>query len=113
MTLLYKLFEVQDYVSRTEHVYSFFHWLMNEDVYQELSDEHRDIVLSAIDDATTWGDQLVSDGQAELFEKLKEEGMEVVEPDVAAFRQAARPAVEEIAQDYDPAVRDYVLSLIQ
>ncbi|MBY6111979.1 TRAP transporter substrate-binding protein [Halomonas sp. DP1Y21-3] len=108
-----KLFEVQDYVSRTEHVYSFFHWLMNEDVYQELSDEHRDIVLSAIDDATTWGDQLVSDGQAELFEKLKEEGMEVVEPDVAAFRQAARPAVEEIAQDYDPAVRDYVLSLIQ
>ncbi|WP_442489917.1 TRAP transporter substrate-binding protein [Halomonas litopenaei] len=108
-----KLFEVQDYVSRTEHVYSFFHWLMNEDVYQELSDEHRDIVLSAVDDATTWGDQLVSDGQAELFEKLKEEGMEVVEPDVAAFREAARPAVEEIAQDYDPAVRDYVLSLIQ
>ncbi|MAY73096.1 MAG: C4-dicarboxylate ABC transporter substrate-binding protein [Halomonas sp.] len=108
-----KLFEVQDYVSRTEHVYSFFHWLMNEDVYQDLSDEHRDIVLSAVDDATTWGDQLVSDGQAELFEKLKEEGMEIVEPDVAAFRQAARPAVEEIAQDYDPAVRDYVLSLIQ
>ena len=34
-------------------------------------------------------------------------------PDVAAFRQAARPAVEEIAQDYAPAVRDYVLSLIQ
>ena len=108
-----KLFEVQDYVSRTEHVYSFFHWLMNEDVYQDLSDEHRDIVLSAVDDATTWGDQLVSDGQAELFEKLKEEGMEIVEPDVAAFRQAARPAVKEIAQDYDPAVRDYVLSLIQ
>ena len=32
-----KLFEVQHYVNRSEHVYSFFHWLMNEDFYQGLS----------------------------------------------------------------------------
>ncbi|MCA0973785.1 TRAP transporter substrate-binding protein [Halomonas denitrificans] len=108
-----KLYEVQDYVSRTEHVYSFFHWLMNEDLYQEMSDEHRQVVLDAVADATAWGDQLVADGQAELYQKLEEEGMQIVEPDVAAFRQAARPAVEQIAQEYDPAVRDYVLSLIQ
>ena len=47
-----KLYEVQDYINRTQHVYSFFHWLMNEDFYQGLSDEDRDMLLSAIDEAT-------------------------------------------------------------
>ncbi|TDX29382.1 tripartite ATP-independent transporter DctP family solute receptor [Modicisalibacter xianhensis] len=107
-----KLYEVQDYINRTEHVYSFFHWLMNEDFYQGLSDEDREMLLSAIDEATQWGDELVAQGQEEVYQKLKDEGMEVVEPDVAAFREAAKPAVEEIAQGYDPAVRDYVMSLI-
>ncbi|GHB02106.1 TRAP transporter substrate-binding protein [Modicisalibacter luteus] len=107
-----KLHEVQDYINRTEHVYSFFHWLMNEDFYQGLSEENRDMLLSAIDEATQWGNDLVAQGQEEVYQKLKDEGMEVVEPDVAAFREAAKPAVEEIAQGYDPAVRDYVMSLL-
>ncbi|MGQ7248493.1 TRAP transporter substrate-binding protein [Halomonas sp. V046] len=108
-----KLFEVQDYLSRTEHVYSFFHWLMNEDFYQGLSEDNREIVLAAIDEATAWGDELVSQGQAELYQQLEERGMEIIEPDVEAFRADARPAVETIAEDYDPAVRDYVLSLLK
>jgi len=108
-----KLFEVQDYLSRTEHVYSFFHWLMNEDFYQGLSEDNREIVLSAIDEATAWGDELVSQGQAELYQQLEERGMEIIEPDVEAFRADARPAVETIVEDYDPAVRDYVLSLLK
>lgn len=108
-----KLYEVQSHINRTEHVYSFFHWLMNEDFYQGLSDEERGIIIGAIDEATSWGDEMVASGQEEMYAKLKEEGMEVVEPDVAAFRSAARPAILDIAQTYHPAVRDYVLSLVE
>ncbi|GAB3350987.1 TRAP transporter substrate-binding protein [Chromohalobacter beijerinckii] len=108
-----KLYEVQDYVNRTEHVYSFFHWLMNEDFYEGLSDENREIILGAIEEATAWGDDMVANGQEETYAELKEEGMEVVEPDVAAFREAAKPAIREIASGYNPQVRDYVLSLIE
>jgi TRAP-type C4-dicarboxylate transport system substrate-binding protein len=86
---------------------------MNEDFYEGLSDESRDIILGAIEEATAWGDDMVANGQEETYAELKEEGMEVVEPDVAAFREAAKPAIREIASGYNPQVRDYVLSLIE
>lgn len=108
-----KLYEVQKYINKTEHVYSFFHWLMNDKFYNSLTDSERDIIMSSIKEATAWGDDFVSNGQNELYAKLKEKGMEVVVPDVAAFRKAAAPAVREIADTYDPTVKAYVLSLIK
>ncbi len=108
-----KLYEVQNHINRTEHVHSFFHWLINEDYYQDLSPEHREIIQSCVDEATAWGDELVASGEADMYAKLKEQGMEVVEPDVDAFREAAKPAVREIADTYHPDVKDYVLSLIE
>lgn len=108
-----KLFEVQSHINRTEHVYSFFHWLMNEDFYQGLSEENRDIIIGAIDEATSWGNDMVANGQADLYAELEELGMTVVEPDVAAFRSAAEPAIRDIADSYHPTVRDYVLSLVE
>lgn len=108
-----KLYEVQSHINRTEHVYSFFHWLMNEDFYQGLSDENRDIIIGAIEEATSWGNDMVANGQAELYAELEELGMTVVEPDVAAFRSAAEPAIRDIADSYHPEVRDYVLSLVE
>ncbi|NDW04434.1 TRAP transporter substrate-binding protein [Jiella pacifica] len=105
-----KLFEVQSYVNRTEHVYSFFHWLMNEDFYQGLPEEDRTMIQSAIDEAIVWGDDLVTGNQDKLYEQLQEKGMEVVEPDVAAFRQKAAPAIRRIAEGFAPEVREYVLS---
>ncbi|OAZ99240.1 TRAP transporter substrate-binding protein [Halomonas sp. G11] len=108
-----KLYEVQSHINRTEHVYSFFHWLMNEDFYQGLSDENRDIIIGAIDEATSWGNDMVANGQADLYAELEELGMTIVEPDVAAFRSAAEPAIRDIAESYHPAVRDYVLSLVE
>ncbi|HSH85218.1 MAG TPA: TRAP transporter substrate-binding protein [Guyparkeria sp.] len=108
-----KLYEVQSHINKTEHVYSFFHWLMNEEFYQALSDKNREVILGAIKEATSWGDDMVANGQADLYEKLQELGMTVVEPDVAAFRNAAEPAIREIAETYHPSVRDYVNSLIE
>jgi tripartite ATP-independent transporter DctP family solute receptor len=108
-----KLFEVQDYVNRTEHVFSFFHWLMSDAFYKSLSDEEREIIMSSVKEATAMGDDIVSNGQNDLYEKLKEKGMQVVEPDVQAFRKAAAPAVREIVESYDPRVKEYVLSLLK
>lgn len=38
-----KLYEVQTHVSRTEHVYSFFHWLANDEWFEGLSKEDRNL----------------------------------------------------------------------
>ncbi|OUE44859.1 C4-dicarboxylate ABC transporter substrate-binding protein [Billgrantia desiderata SP1] len=107
-----KLYEVQSHINKTEHVYSFFHWLMNEDFYQRLPEDDRETILNAIEEATTWGDEMVANGQEDLYEELQTLGMTVVEPDVEAFRAAAEPAARRIADTYHPTVRDYVLSLM-
>jgi tripartite ATP-independent transporter DctP family solute receptor len=107
-----RLYEVQDYVNKTEHVYSFFHWLMNNDFYESLSEEDRILIQAAIDEAILWGDELVQGNEAVAYDKLVAEGMEVIEPDVAAFREKAKPAIRKVAEGFAPAVRDYVLSQI-
>ncbi|QDL94612.1 TRAP transporter substrate-binding protein (plasmid) [Paroceanicella profunda] len=107
-----KLYEVQKYVDKTQHVYSFFHWLMNNDFYESLSEEDRAMIRGAIDEAIAWGDETTDTLQAELYADLEAKGMTVVEPDTAAFREKAAPAVREVAQGLDPQVRDYVLSFI-
>lgn len=108
-----RLYDVQDHLNRTEHVFSFFHWLMNEDFYQSLSDEDRDIIMTAIKDATEWGDETIISGQQDLLEELETLGMTIVDSDVDAFREAAEPAVREIIENYHPNVREYVNSLLE
>ena len=105
-----KLFEVQSHVAKTNHVYSFFHWLANNEWYQGLSDDDRAIVDAAAEEAIAWGDAQVTQSADELYAKLEDAGMEVTEPDLAAFRALAKPAVENAAANFAPEVRDYVLS---
>ena len=109
-----RIYEVQNHIIPTKHVYSFFHWLINEKFYQGLPENDRNAIQSAIDEATAWGDKFVADGADSTLEKLKTEGkMVVVEPDLEAFRKAAAPAIKEVAKNYHPEVEKYVLSFVK
>jgi tripartite ATP-independent transporter DctP family solute receptor len=107
-----KLYEVQDYINVTEHVYSFFHWLANDEWFAKLSAEDQKMIQTAVNNAIAWGDDETINGAASLLQTLKDEGMEVVEPDKAAFREMAKPAIRSVADGYAPAVREYVLSTL-
>ena len=107
-----RIYEVQKNVMLTRHVYSFFHWLMSESFYQGLSSEHRKVILAAVAEATAWGADFVKNRADELLGKLQEKGMQVVQPDVGAFREKAAPAIKELAKNYHPEVEKYVLSFI-
>ena len=108
-----KFYEVQSHLIKTQHVHSFFHWLMNDDFYQGLSDEDRDMIQAAVDEAIAWGDEQVVSKEAGITEELVAKGMTVVEPDVAAFRQKAAPAIREIAEGFAPEIKAYVLDQIE
>ena len=108
-----KLYEVQDYINVTEHVYSFYHWLANDDWFAGLSAEDQAMVQAAVDEAVAWGDTQTLEDEAKLLQFLVDNGMEVVETDTAAFREMAAPAIRSVAEGYAPAVRDYVLSKLE
>lgn len=107
-----RIYEVQNHIILTRHVYSFFHWLMNESFYQSLSESDRTLILDAIKESTKWGADFVQSNAGELLKKLQEKGMKVVEPDRQAFVKKAAPAIRELAKSYHPEVEKYVLSFL-
>ncbi|MFW5981066.1 MAG: TRAP transporter substrate-binding protein [bacterium] len=112
-TMSQKIHEVNDYITKTAHIHSFFHWLMNEDFYQNLSDENREIIMNAIEEANEWGEEYIFDREEDQLEGLVEDGYikEVIEVDFEEWQEAAMPAVEPHIEELHPTVREYLDSL--
>lgn len=93
-----KYFEVQKYVNLTAHVWSYLVTAVNENFYQSLSADHRKVFTETYRDADAWLNKAVLESERELLDKMKAQGTEIVQPDVAAFQKLAAPIVHEFAQ---------------
>ena len=98
--------EVQDYISITNHVYAFQKTLINEDVYQSLTAEQREILHEAAHEASEWVIQFVVDNEDDMLNTMVEEsGIEVNTADNEAFR---RVAMQEIWPRYADQFGDLI-----
>jgi len=102
-----KLYEVQKYVMMTEHLSPYFHWIANEKFLQGLSPANRKIVEDAVKSAADWGSGKQVEKAAELRAMMEKFGTKFIEVDKPKFIQAARPAIDRIAnQQWAPEVKD-------
>ncbi|MDS9469008.1 DctP family TRAP transporter solute-binding subunit [Paracoccus sp. MBLB3053] len=95
-------FEVQKYVSMTQHVWGAATLVLSKPVWEKLSPEDQQIVEAA---AQEWGEkqrQMVADSDAEMIAKLKEKGMEFNDVDKAAFEAAVQPVWDQNADVFGP-----------
>ncbi|MBT0957427.1 DctP family TRAP transporter solute-binding subunit [Alphaproteobacteria bacterium KMM 3653] len=87
-------FEVQKYVSLSEHIWGAATLTMSKSVWDKISPEDQAIVTEA---ATTWGlkqRDMVAAANDELIAQLKDKGMQFNEVDKAAFITAVEPIWE-------------------
>ncbi|THH34407.1 DctP family TRAP transporter solute-binding subunit [Aliishimia ponticola] len=87
-------FEVQKYVSLSEHIWGAATLTMSNATWNKISPEDQDIVMDA---ATNWGlkqRDMVAAANDDLIAQLKEKGMEFNEVDKAAFIAAVEPIWE-------------------
>ncbi|MCC5931931.1 MAG: TRAP transporter substrate-binding protein [Cyclobacteriaceae bacterium] len=98
------LYEVQQYLNLTEHVYGWIYVVMGENFFQNLSESHRHMVLEAAEAMEKFHEFSFMQKEAALFDYLKERGMNIVEPDVKAFRERARAVVSETLPE---SIRDF------
>lgn len=89
------LYEVQKYVNRTEHVYSWIYVLVGNEQFEALTDDQRAAVEEAAVEAQAYGEELFEDEIDEIETKLEEEGMEFVDVDQDSFREEMIPAIED------------------
>jgi tripartite ATP-independent transporter DctP family solute receptor len=109
-----KLYEVQKFVMMTEHISSYFHWVVNEKFYQGLTPANRKIVEDAIKSATAWGSgKQVEKANALRANMEKNHGVKFIEVDKQKFIAAARPAIDRIAdQQWAPEVKGMLREIV-
>lgn len=100
IALLYtsNLYEVQDYMSLTSHVYMPTALLMNNDFYESLSEAHQKIVMDASEMFKDEQRQLEQEQNEEYMQEMLDAGLQVNEltdEEKQAFRDKAQPVFDK------------------
>lgn len=93
-----KLYEVQKYLTVTNHVYNPQIVLVSDKLWTSLNDDERQLVQAAADEARDFQRKLSRSSSADAREKIKEEGVEITEltpEESAKLRAKAQPVVEK------------------
>lgn len=91
----FSLWEVQDYLSMTRHVFSPSVLLMNLDLYNELTTEQQDWVMQAAAEASRAERDWIRDNEEQMLAEIEQHMQVEREPDMASFREAMQPVFEK------------------
>ena len=84
-----KFHEVQKYLVLTNHVTQALTIVINEKAYQGLPANIQQLLPKLVADVTPYQEELEYQAQQKWLKTFKDAGMEVIEPDVEAFRKAS------------------------
>ncbi|HHV06620.1 MAG TPA: DctP family TRAP transporter solute-binding subunit [Firmicutes bacterium] len=95
-----KIYEAQKHLALTGHFYSPSLLLMSAASMDKLSDEEQDIIRKAAVEAADYEREQIKIQEDEQIDKLKAEGMEITEPDHAAFQEATQSVYEKFEDQF-------------
>lgn len=87
MTTL-KLYEVQDYIAETDHVYEFVGLYINKDLWDSMSENQHNVLQECADEYLAEADQLAEESRENYKQECLDGGMTLVDIDTDAFREA-------------------------
>lgn len=92
-----QLYNVQKYLSLSSHIYTPQFICINLDLYNSLTEEQQQVLLDAGDLTTEYAWEAGEEYDEEQLKICEENGMEVNEVDIDAFREALLPLWDEFA----------------
>ena len=95
-----QLYEVQDYLSVTNHIYSGMCFTIAESTWNKLSAEQQEIVSAAALASAEYDRELNKTQSDELVATLEESGMQINYPDLQPFADATASVLTDNADDY-------------
>ncbi len=96
----FKLNETQKYLSMTKHTYAPALFLMSKKVFDSFDKTTQEIFVKAAQEAAAHERKWNADMMAGQLKELKEKGMEIIEPDLAAFQAAVKPVYEKYGSKF-------------
>ncbi|TMU18108.1 TRAP transporter substrate-binding protein [Halomonas sp. ATBC28] len=109
----FSLYEVQDYVSLTNHVYTPITLAMSANSYALLSPEMQERVISAAQEGADQTRQLSDTSDAELVEVFSNAGVAVNQPDLASFQSASVPIRDAISERLNEAFWEQAQNILE
>jgi len=104
-----RLWEVQDHIIMTSHVMFPWNWVASKRWWDGLDEADQELIAEAIEVARHHGTERERELDTFYLEELQKEGMTVIEPEIAAFREAAMPAIDRILSGMAEGVKDDAL----
>ncbi len=105
ITLSFKYYEVQKYLSLTEHSYSMLNMTMNLKKFNKLSEAHQQVILDVAQEAVDLQRNLSIEKENAFLDELASHGMEInKDVDKEAFQQAAAPVWDKFIADHGDAL---------
>ena len=104
-----KLYEVQPYVTLTDHVYTPFYMAISQITWDKMSDSQKALIQEAADVAREEQLRLTDEAQATAKQELLDNGCEIVEdPDKEAFKALATPTWSIFTDEYGTELLDMI-----
>ncbi|MFT4013860.1 MAG: DctP family TRAP transporter solute-binding subunit [Paracoccus sp. (in: a-proteobacteria)] len=107
IVLSFKFFEVQKYLSLTQHAYSALALVMNDTKFNSLTPDEQKVITEVAAESIAMQRKLAQEKEAAMIEELKGDGMEVNDDvDSAAFQEKVKPVWDSyMAQNGDAVVK--------
>ena len=102
----FKLNETQKYLTMTKHSYAPALFLMSKKVFDSFNKETQDILLKSAQEAAVHERKWNADQMAEQLKTLKEKGMQITEPNTAAFQAAVKPVYDKYGPKFGTLLDD-------
>lgn len=100
-----KLYEVQKYLSVTNHIYSGMCFTIAESTWNHLSDSQKQIVSAAAKNSSAYNRKLNKKMAEDFIDKLSSEGgMTITNPDLEPFKKATADVYENTKKVYGEAL---------
>lgn len=101
------MYDVQKYVAITNHMYSPGYIVINNDVYNKLSDNAKKVIKEAAHETTSAILTAVEKQQDDIIKDITAKGVEVTNPDLKPFKQKVEPIIGEYLKE-QPELKDVV-----
>ncbi|SDA20650.1 tripartite ATP-independent transporter solute receptor, DctP family [Ruminococcus sp. YE71] len=102
------LYEVQKYLSVTNHSYDAMPLTIRQDIWEQLSDDYKQVISDAAADAQQLNRSLVKQQTEDCVKELEAKGMIVVYPDLVPFRNATTGVMDMFRTVYGEELIKYI-----